>query len=218
MERSAVVSGGDLFVGPRRLLPRQVFGQVHHTHEDRIELLESRQVELGQLGGGDLAGLDEPRQVSYGKECEVGAGIWAGDLRPGNLHATGPLRHRLSGGQGMEDEGRRQVVVDLRVADAPIRVPQVALAVQPFGHDGQFVVGEIQSRKLLRRAQHPDRHRVRVAGAGGKRPGEQGGTESQPGEPGDEAAPVPDKPFRSRRWCGGGGRRGFFGHEGIVLA
>ncbi len=134
VERAAVVPGGDLRIGPGGLLAGEVLGQVHHAQQDRIEFLQARQVELGEFRGGDLAGLDEPREVGHRKEGEVGVRLGTRDLGPGRLHPAGRFRHRLARGQRMEDEGRRLVVVDLGIPDALVRLQRVALAVQPLGH------------------------------------------------------------------------------------
>ena len=86
MQRSTILTGGDLGVGPVGFRTRLRCQQRDHEVERRVELLDAREIDVGDLSRRDLARLDQRRDAMRRQEREVVGIGW---------HHPAPLFHRV---------------------------------------------------------------------------------------------------------------------------
>ena len=71
VQRTAIMARGDLPIGLRRLLEREVLGERHDALQQRVEPLEPLEIKLRQLGRADLPASDQGRQLDDRQEREL---------------------------------------------------------------------------------------------------------------------------------------------------
>ena len=109
VQRPAILARGDLGVGLRGLLERQILGERDDALQQRVEPLEPAEIELRQLGRAELAGADQGRKLGDRQErqslvrvgppkCGRCRSAWPGCGRPPGRPQPGAGTNASAGG------------------------------------------------------------------------------------------------------------------------
>ena len=190
VERPPIGAGGNLLVGLPRLTAGQLLGEAHHTAQGRVVLLQTREIELGQLGRPDLSGLHQPGEMAQREKRQVRIGRRHRDrdlLTPHRAAVDGqrhPGRDRVKHERGLgavAQVGGTQRLVVRRVATR---------TVEPTRDRLQLVRGEAQPGDSLGRLEHLDGDLVGILRDRGECAGHQGRPDPGRGQTDNEAPAV----------------------------
>src|SRR4029450_13741005 len=109
MQRAAIGSRSDFFIGPASLTQSKFLRQIHHAEKFGAVPFQTRQVELREIGRFDLARFDQPCQVSHGKKRQFVVGSGRGNVDGLPLQWSSLVWCRLARQNGSEEELRLRI-------------------------------------------------------------------------------------------------------------
>ena len=142
VQRAAQFAGCDLGVGGGCLFHRAVFGEVDDEVQLWVIALEAREVELRQVGRGDFAGAKQFAELADSGEGDlvfVGEGDFCHGWRGAEHGRFAAGVEYSAAGEGIKDQGRRDGVRKIELADGG---DIVSYAVEAFDHELALFIGE----------------------------------------------------------------------------